>query len=67
VPELHHACTIFVLTASGTSSRSFDRYAGESLGMGCLYADVAEYEDVAVTNNPCPYIDAELLLVWTAP
>jgi hypothetical protein len=32
-------------------------------GSGCLQADVAKHADLSITNNPCPHVNAELLLL----
>jgi hypothetical protein len=34
-----------------------------NLGSGCLQGDVAKHAGLPITNNPCPHINAELLLM----
>jgi hypothetical protein len=36
-----------------------------NLGSGCLHADVAKQARLPITNNTCPHINAELLLMFT--
>jgi hypothetical protein len=53
---------IRALTAGGTSSGSVRRSCKGKPRQGLPQADVAKHVDLPVTNNPCPYIIAELLL-----